>query len=75
MAALMFSVVELTGAYAEALALLRKQKEPMNGADLARLAGVETTAMCNRLTWLAGHGLAIGERYGRQRRWRDTEAG
>lgn len=63
-------VVELTGVYADTLKFLRQQSKPLNGAELARLAGVATTAMCNRLIWLEARGLAVSERYGSQKRWR-----
>lgn len=62
--------IELTGVHADTLTLLRLQARALNGAALARLAGVQPTAMNNRLNWLESHGLAISERYGSQKRWR-----
>ena len=59
-------VIELTGVYAETLALLRNSGE-MSGAALARIAGIKPTAMSNRLAVLAKHGLARSRPYGRQR--------
>ncbi len=61
--------VALTGVYADTLVLIREQKEALNGAELARLAGVKETAMNNRLVALEGFGLIEAERYGRERRW------
>ena len=58
--------IELTGVYAETLALLRSSGE-ISGAALARTAGVKPTAMNNRLAVLAKHGLARSRPYGRQR--------
>lgn len=62
--------IELTGIYAETLALLKKQRKPLNGAALAKLAGCKATAMNNRLVALEKHGLAEGILYGRERLWR-----
>ena len=62
--------VELNGEFAETLLLLRKQKEELNGASLAKLAGIHPTAMNNRLVWLERNGFATGRRYGRSRFWR-----
>lgn len=62
--------IELTGVYADTLKFLREQKEQLNGAELARKAGVNETAMDNRLAWLESYGFAISERYGREKRWR-----
>lgn len=60
---------ELTGVYAETLALLSDQPSEINGANLARLAGIETTAMNNRLVHLESLGLVAGRQFGRQRLW------
>lgn len=62
-------VVPLTGKYADTLKLLRLQKHPMSGADLARLDGCQATAMNNRLAALERMGLARSVRYGRVRRF------
>ena len=62
--------ISFTGVYADTLELLRAQKEPINGAALARLHGVNPTAMNNRLTWLEHHRFAVGFRYGSEKRWR-----
>lgn len=62
--------IELTGVCAETLAFLRTQSEALNGANVARLCGVNPTAMNNRLNWLEANGLAKSERYGSQKRWR-----
>jgi len=61
--------VELTGVYADTLALLRRQREPLNGAALARLAGCSNEAMCNRLRAIERHGLAKSRRHGREAIW------
>jgi Mn-dependent DtxR family transcriptional regulator len=63
-------LVELTGVYADTLLLLRAQSGEVNGADLARLAGVKGEAMANRLVRLERLGLAVGRRYGRERLWK-----
>lgn len=65
--------IPLTGVYAETLALLKKQKHEINGADFARLAKVNPTAMNNRLVALEGYGLAEGRRYGGTRLWKAVE--
>lgn len=64
--------VELTGVYAETLAILKRHSghPPLNGAALAVIAGCEPTAMNNRLKALEKHGLAIGQRFGREIKWR-----
>ena len=62
-------LVELTGVYAETLALLARHSD-RNGAELARLAGCQETAMNNRLVALQRMGLAYGRKYGRSRLWR-----
>ena len=56
----------LGSVYMETLLLLRKQKTPLNGAALARLAGCKPTAMANRLARLVKLGLARAEPDGRQ---------
>ncbi len=61
--------VELTGVLAETLAVLRRQEAPINGANMAYLAGCTNMAMCNRLVALERLGLATSTRYGRERRW------
>ena len=66
-------IVELTGVYAETLALLIEQNQELNGAALARLAGCKPEAMANRLVALQRMGLALGRRHGRERLWRTTE--
>lgn len=65
--------IELTGVFAETLALLRKQTKTLNGAQLAQIAKVNPTAMNNRLVWLEGHGLAERTRYGSKSLWKATE--
>jgi hypothetical protein len=60
--------VELTGVYADTLALLKKNPGS-NGAGLARIAGCKETAMNNRLVALRQHGLARAIAYGRQKKW------
>lgn len=55
--------------YHTTLDLLRRQRKPINGADLAALAGCEGAAMCNRLRYLEDHGFATAERRGRERLW------
>jgi predicted transcriptional regulator len=62
-------VVPLASTHAATLALLRRQGEPINGANLAKLAGCSSEAMCNRLLKLEEYGLAEGEHDGRQRLW------
>ena len=64
--------IPLTGRYAETLALLRKQKREVSGAELARLAGIRGEAMCNRLVPLERHGLATSRRDGVRRMWKAT---
>lgn len=59
--------VEVTGVYADTLALLRKQQDEVSGAELARVAGCKATAMCNRLARLERMGLATSRKYGRER--------
>lgn len=61
--------VALGPAYERTHELLKAQREPISGADLARLAGCLTSAMCNRLVHLERLGLARGERSGRKRLW------
>ncbi len=64
-----FGTVELTGVYAETLSLVR-QRPGLNGAALAARAGCNATAMNNRLTALAKHGLVAGVKFGREIKWR-----
>lgn len=59
--------IELSGVYAETLSLLRRQKDEVTGADLAKIDGCKATAMNNRLAMLENHGLATSRRYGRMR--------
>lgn len=68
--------VALSGIYADTLDLLhcRLGKE-VTGADLARVAGCQATAMNNRLAWLERHGLATSRRYGRLRLYRTPANG
>ena len=65
--------VELTGIYAETLFLLRGVPAWLNGAELAKLANCNPTAMNNRLAWLEGQGLAERKRNGRESLWKATE--
>lgn len=60
--------IEITGVYAETLALLRRHPG-LNAAQLARMAPCKGTAMANRLAALEAFGLARGVPYGRQRLW------
>jgi hypothetical protein len=60
--------VELTGVYAETLRLLIANPG-RNGAELARIAACNATAMNNRLAALERKGVASGTRYGRQIVW------
>lgn len=62
--------VVLSGVYSATLRLLRSQTKPINGAALAKLAGCSGMSMCNRLSALERHGVAVGERDGRQRLWK-----
>ena len=59
--------VEFNGVHADTLALLRKQRREVSGAELARLAGCKQTAMNNRLAYLEELGFAVSRRYGRER--------
>lgn len=59
--------VKLTGVYADTLALLRKQKQEVTGAELATIDGCKATAMNNRLAMLEQHGFATSRKYGRMR--------
>lgn len=61
--------VMLTGVYADTLALLRKQRQPLNGKQLSELDGCSNEAMCNRLRAIERYGLARSVRHGRERRW------
>lgn len=59
--------VELTGIYADTLALLRRQKSEVTGAALSKIDGCKDTTMNNRLAMLERHGFATSRRYGRER--------
>lgn len=63
-------VVEMNGAFADTLVVLRRQKTELTGVELAKLMKVNPTAMNNRLVWLESHGLAVGRKYGPARFWR-----
>jgi len=63
---------EVTGIYAETLALLRRQKQEVTGADLAAIDGCKATAMNNRLASLERLGLATSRRFGRKRLYKAT---
>jgi hypothetical protein len=60
--------VELTGVYADTLALIIRHPV-LNGAELAAKAGCKATAMNNRLKQLERIGVATGKRYGREIVW------
>jgi len=62
--------VELTGVYADTIALLRRQKKEVTGAELAAVVQCKATAMNNRLATLERFGLAVSRRYGRKRLYR-----
>lgn len=62
-------VVEISGVYLDTLRLLRGQKSPRSGADLARLAGCTGEAMANRLQRLAELDLARYQPAGRRKLW------
>jgi DNA-binding Lrp family transcriptional regulator len=49
--------------------MLLQRKRPISGADLARVAGINPTAMNNRLVELEKLGLATGTWAGRKRLW------
>ena len=66
-------VVKLTGVWADTLALLRQHGREVAGADLARVAKCQATAMCNRLVALERLGLATSRRYGRKRLFRPID--
>jgi len=59
--------VALTGVYFDTLGLLRKQKEEIHGAALARIAGCNATAMNNRLAYLEENGFVTSCVYGRKK--------
>lgn len=61
--------IEVTGEYADTLRLLKRQRKEINGADLARLAGIKGPAMNNRLVALEKLGLAFGRWSGQERLW------
>lgn len=66
--------IEVTGVYADTLALLRLQEEEVTAPQLAAKDGCNATAMNNRLTALEGYGLAISRRYGRARLFKAAPA-
>lgn len=66
-------MVEVTGAYAETWRFLRKQRQAVNGATLARGMGINPTAMNNRLVWLEAHDLATSKRNGSECLWTALE--
>lgn len=61
---------KLTGKTAFILAALTKCKEEVNGADLAKMVGVRSTAANNRLVSLERLGLAKRRWSGRECLWR-----
>lgn len=63
-------LLDMSGKYADTYAMLRKQRRELNGAQLAKIAGIEPTAMNNRLAWLEGAGLANGRWNNRERLWK-----
>ena len=65
--------VELTGVFADTLELLRDQPASLNGAELAKIANCNPTAMNNRLVWLENKGLAERKRHGHESLWKATE--
>lgn len=65
--------VPLSGQYALTLAVLRKQREPVSGADMGRTLDISNEAACNRLKKLEKYGLAECEPYGRELLWRATK--
>ena len=58
--------IALTGRYLETYRLLSHNPGAI-GADLARIAGVNPTAMNNRLSWLADKGLATFTQFGKKK--------
>ena len=62
-------VTPVTGKYLEAYELL-SQMPNATGAQLAIVAGIQPTAMNNRLSWLATKGLATSELYGKEKRYK-----
>lgn len=61
---------KLTGIHAETLVLLKKQKLPITGVAMSRIAGCTNEAMCNRLIYLQELGFAKSERFGVSLLWR-----
>jgi predicted transcriptional regulator len=61
--------IPLGDVYRETIELLRRQSQPVNGAELARQAGCKNEAMCNRLIVLEKYGMATSRRDGRERIW------
>ena len=64
---------DITGVYEQTYKTLRRlcrrRKYVVAGRD-ANVFGCEPTALNNRLAWLEEHGLAVSERFGRERRFR-----
>lgn len=68
----------LSGVYKRTLAVLRRQRDEISGADMARLMGCKNEAMCMRLARLELIGFAEshqGIRDSRMRLWRATKRG
>ena len=59
---------QLTGVYADTLSLIIRHPR-LNGAELAKLAACNATAMNNRVKVLERLGLVSGKRYGREIIW------
>lgn len=62
-------IVPLTGRALETYHLLRRQRAPINGADLARQIDIAETAMNNRLARLERLGLAARQINGVESLW------
>ena len=62
----------VTGVYGETLMIVARNPD-QNGAELARMAGCEPTAMNNRLTALERRGLVVRRQFGRASLWRIAE--
>jgi len=62
--------IELTGVYADTLALLTSHGKEATGAELSKVAGCKPTAMNNRLARLQDMGLVESRQYGRLRLFR-----
>lgn len=61
------------GQYRDTVLRLRAHGDEITAAELARLMGVQPTAMSNRLAALERMGLATSRVYGRKRFFRATE--